>query len=201
MGKLIAHRHSEIRYLNSAQLIFLLAMYHVEVMRSSAGYPSNLPTYFVNQSVNENENLIVCMESLCDKVRVSSYSYHSCPLYLYHKQIIQVAIGELSRQVVEHSLPASVPEELRCLLASSCHRVAKVRDSALKYLNRLISSFPSLMCDEPLVFAILEALTILRRACEGEYLDEVKKNFDNVSQTDNDSRSILSMNFTRSYRK
>jgi phosphatidylinositol 4-kinase len=29
------------------------------------------------------------------------------------------------------------------------------------------------MCDPPLVFAILEALTMLRKACEGEFIDEV----------------------------
>jgi phosphatidylinositol 4-kinase len=44
---------------------------------------------------------------------------------------------------------------------------------ASKYLNRLITSFPSLMCDTPLVFAILEVLTLLRRACENEFTDEV----------------------------
>ena len=44
---------------------------------------------------------------------------------------------------------------------------------ASKYLDRLITSFPSLMCDPPLVFSILEVLTLLRRACEGELLDEV----------------------------
>ncbi len=29
------------------------------------------------------------------------------------------------------------------------------------------------MCDPPLVFSILEVLTLLRRSCEGEYVDEV----------------------------
>jgi phosphatidylinositol 4-kinase len=63
--------------------------------------------------------------------------------------------------------------ELRSLLVGSTHRVAKARDIASKYLNRLITSFPSLMCDPPLVFAILEVLTLLRRACENEFTDEV----------------------------
>ena len=30
------------------------------------------------------------------------------------------------------------------------------------------------MCDPPLVFSILEVLTLLRRSCEGEYVDEVR---------------------------
>ena len=29
------------------------------------------------------------------------------------------------------------------------------------------------MCDPPLVFSILEVLTLLRRSCEGEFMDEV----------------------------
>lgn len=88
-------------------------------------------------------------------------------------QVMQAATGELSKQVVEHSLPECIYDELRSLLESSCHRVAKCRDTAAKHLNRLITSFPSLMCDPPLVFAILEVLTMLRKACEGEFLDEV----------------------------
>lgn len=88
-------------------------------------------------------------------------------------QIILVAISEISRRVVEHSIPDSISEEMRKLLVFSCHRVSKARDVAMRYLNRLISSFPSLMCDATLVYAILEVLTLLRRACEGEYTDEV----------------------------
>lgn len=83
--------------------------------------------------------------------------------------------AELSRQMVEHNLPEALSTELRLLLVSSSHRIGKVREISFKYLNRLISSYPSLMCDPPLVFAILEILTILRRACEGEYMDEVSE--------------------------
>lgn len=88
-------------------------------------------------------------------------------------QVIQAAIGELSKQVVEHALSKDISKELQVLLVYSCHRISRTRDIALKYLNRLITCFPSLMCDKQLVFAILETLTILRRACEGEFADEV----------------------------
>ncbi len=33
------------------------------------------------------------------------------------------------------------------------------------------------MCDPPLVFSILEVLTLLRHSCEGEYVDEVCPSF------------------------
>ena len=39
------------------------------------------------------------------------------------------------------------------------------------------------MCDPPLVFAILEVLTLTKRACENEYLDEVRieVHFDSIT--------------------
>lgn len=43
----------------------------------------------------------------------------------------------------------------------------------MMYLNKLIMSFPSFMCDGPFVFALLEVLSLLRKACEGEFVDEV----------------------------
>lgn len=81
---------------------------------------------------------------------------------------------ETSKKIIEHSVPRQITSELRSLLVYSCHRINKAREVASRYLNRLITSFPSLMCGAPLVFAILEVLTILRRACEGEFTDEVR---------------------------
>lgn len=43
----------------------------------------------------------------------------------------------------------------------------------MKYLQRLITAFPSLLCDPPFVIATLEVLTLMQRACEGEFTDEV----------------------------
>jgi phosphatidylinositol 4-kinase len=89
-------------------------------------------------------------------------------------QIITDAIQDLNHQARTQSLPGELPRELQVLLTSSTHRVAKARAVASKYLHRLITFFPSLMCDPPLVFSILEVLTLLRRSCEGEYVDEVR---------------------------
>jgi phosphatidylinositol 4-kinase len=68
----------------------------------------------------------------------------------------------LNTQAAEQALPECLSVELRALLVCSTHRIAKARDIASKYLNQLVTSFPSLMCDPPLVFAILEVLTLLR---------------------------------------
>lgn len=82
-------------------------------------------------------------------------------------------VAGLSRKIVDHTLSAGLSAELRQLLVTSTHRIAKTRELAMKYLHRLISAFPSLMCDAPLVFAVLDVLTLLRKACEGEFTDEV----------------------------
>ena len=82
-------------------------------------------------------------------------------------------MADLNLQASEQALPEELSAELRELLVLSTHRIEKARDVAFKFLNRLLTSFPSLMCDPPLVLAILEVLTLMSRACEDEYTDEV----------------------------
>lgn len=86
---------------------------------------------------------------------------------------MQDSIDEMSRQVVDHALPETISKELQNLLVAGCHRIGSVRAVASSYLNRLITSFPSLMCDPPLVCAILEVLNLLQQATAGESKSEV----------------------------
>ncbi|CAG7846286.1 Phosphatidylinositol 4-kinase stt4 Short=PI4-kinase; Short=PtdIns-4-kinase [Serendipita indica DSM 11827] len=175
LASYIPLKQAEIRYLLPAHVIFLLSFHDLESIRSARGYPSSMPTYFLNKDVNMRENLISCMDSVAEKIMRSS-------------------ISELSSQIVEHSLPVSMSEEMQKLLVAACHRINKVRDVAAKYLHRLITSFPSLMCDAPLVCAILEVLTLLRRACEGEFTDEYNPQHEFKS-----TRSNILLELTGSY--
>ncbi|KZT09606.1 atypical/PIKK/PI4K protein kinase [Laetiporus sulphureus 93-53] len=153
LAKYIPLRISEIRSLLPGQIVFLLAMHDMESMRSAGGLPSSVVSYFINNGLNKNTALSACVDSVAEK-------------------IIQGCITDLNSQAARQALPRALPEELRSLLVCSTHRIAKARDIASRYLNRLITSFPSLMCDPPLVFAILEVLTLMRRACENEFIDE-----------------------------
>ncbi|EMD38197.1 hypothetical protein CERSUDRAFT_113350 [Gelatoporia subvermispora B] len=153
LTKLIPQRLSETRNLNPGQIIFLLSMHDIEAMRSALGLPASLVNYFANNGLNNNTGLFNCMEAIAEKV-------------------IRDSVSELNGQAARQSLPEDLSRELRTLLTSSTHRIQKARDIAARYLNRLITSFPSLMCDPTLVFAILEVLTLLRRACENQYTDE-----------------------------
>lgn len=154
LTKYIPLKASDIKALIPAQVVFLLTIHDLETMRSSRGYVASITTYFLNKGINSRESLSSCMDSIAEKV-------------------MRGCLNELNTRVMQHALPVTISSELQNLLVASCHRIARARDIAGKYLHRMITSLPSLMCDEPLVCAILEVLTLLRHACEGEYTDEV----------------------------
>ncbi|KNZ80366.1 Phosphatidylinositol 4-kinase stt4 [Termitomyces sp. J132] len=153
LTKHISLRASDVRNLSSGQIIFILAMHDIESMRSAVGLPSSLVTYFTNDSINQHPGLSACMQTVAEKV-------------------IRDCINELNAQASRQMMPVRLSSELQALLVYTTHRIANAREIASKYLNRLITSFPSLMCDPPFVFAILEVLTLLRQSCENEFLDE-----------------------------
>jgi phosphatidylinositol 4-kinase A len=68
LNKLIPLRHGDVRYLSNAQIIFVLSMHDIESMRSAAGRPSSLVSYFVNDSLNRHQSLNNCMDSVAENV-------------------------------------------------------------------------------------------------------------------------------------
>lgn len=100
---------------------------------------------------------------------------------------VEVLISRASDQ----AMPNELFSDLKTLLILNTHRVSKAREVASKYLNRLITSLPSLMCDPPLVFAILEVLSLLRRACENEFTDEVREDLPERPRTWSDLRLLV----------
>lgn len=146
-------------------------MHDIESMRALEGLPSSLVTYFINDSLNRNNVLIACMEGIAEQVSSNApLMYH---IIFTALQVIRGCQTALTVKASQQALPKRLSQELRKLVISSTHRIANAREIASKYLNRLLMSFPSLMCDPQLVYAILEVLTLLQRATENEYLDEV----------------------------
>lgn len=152
LAAVIPSHAGEVRSFSYAQVTFLMTTYELECMRSSMGRPSMILWYFVNDGLNTS-SLIGCMEAIAQKV-IASF------------------IEDLSHQVNDHALDPRVSAEVKNLMLGSCHRFAKVRAVSRTFLDKLIGSFPSLLCDPDLVVTMLEMLTLLRRGCEGEYNDE-----------------------------
>ncbi|KAL4067760.1 hypothetical protein J3A83DRAFT_4359655 [Scleroderma citrinum] len=176
LTRYIPTRESEIRSLSTGQVIFVLTMHDMESLRSDAGLPSSLASYFTNSSLNKHAALSTCMEAITEKV------IHDC-------------VANLNIQAAAQTLSPHLSYELRTLLVYSTHRVVRVREVARKYLNRLITAFPSLMCDQTLVYAILECLTLLRRACENEFIDE-----DNPVHEFHSERADITLQLTDDYK-
>ena len=59
---------SDLRSLTTGQVIFILTMHDIETMRSAAGLPSSLVSYFVNSSLNNQSGLNTCMDAVADNV-------------------------------------------------------------------------------------------------------------------------------------
>ncbi|PWN26051.1 hypothetical protein BDZ90DRAFT_281021 [Jaminaea rosea] len=152
LDSVIPNHSSEIRSFGFPQVIFLATIYHLECTRSAMGRPSMILWYFVNQGLNKS-SLVGSMDAIADRV-IASF------------------IDDLSSRVNKHTVDPRVSAEVKNLLLGSCHRVEKVRAVSRRFLDRLVNVFPSLICDQDVVFALLEILTLLRRACEGQYRDE-----------------------------
>ena len=81
---------------------------------------------------------------------------------------------ELVAKVSQQACPPCLYSELQSLLVYSTHRISKARDIGLRFLDRLITRLPSVLCHPPLIFALLDVLTLLKRSCENEFVDEVR---------------------------
>ncbi|KAK2466763.1 hypothetical protein APHAL10511_001021 [Amanita phalloides] len=67
LAKHMSLRPTDLRHLSSGQIIFVLVIHDLEIMRSSAGMTSSLPSYFVNEGLNKHNDLSNCMDLVAEK--------------------------------------------------------------------------------------------------------------------------------------
>ncbi|KAF9300463.1 phosphatidylinositol-4- kinase [Mortierella antarctica] len=147
----------DIKSLSSAKVVFLLSVYHVETMRSRQGNCSFILKYFMNSGVNDT-GLSNCLEAIAD-------------------QVINVFMSESQTKVLAHSLDDSVRQQVRNLVIACTHRLKKVSTLSNKWVQRMIVTFPQLMCDKALLILVLELSELLWLSCENEMTDEYCPNY------------------------
>ncbi|KAI7830285.1 hypothetical protein BC939DRAFT_392956 [Gamsiella multidivaricata] len=143
---------SEIKSLSSAKVVFLLSVYHVETFRSRQGNCSFILKYFMNSGVNDG-GLSNCLEAIAD-------------------QVINVFVSESQTKVLAHSLDDNVRQQVRNLIIGCTHRLKRVSSLSNKWVHRMITTFPQLMCDKALLTLVLELSELLWLSCENEMTDE-----------------------------
>ncbi|KAF9436184.1 phosphatidylinositol-4- kinase, partial [Entomortierella beljakovae] len=141
-----------IKTLSSAKVVFLLSVYHVETLRSRQGNCSHIVEYFTNTGVNDG-GLSACLESIAD-------------------QVINVFVSETQKVVLAHTLSNDARQQIRNLVIACAHRLKRVSTLATKWVHRMLSSFPQLMCDKNLLTLVLEVSELLWLSCENELTDE-----------------------------
>ncbi|KAF6767202.1 Phosphatidylinositol 3-/4-kinase, catalytic domain protein [Kalmanozyma brasiliensis GHG001] len=174
LSAVIPTHASDIRGFSYAQVTFLSTIYDLECLRSRMGRPSMVLSYFINEGLNSSA-LVGAMQAIADKV-------------------IEFFIRDLGQQVNKHLLDPRVANEVKNLMLGCCHRVSKVRQVSLSILNKLIYALPSLLCDQDVVTAMLEILTLLRDGCEAEFKDEFAPTYHYVSD-----RAHISFDLSDSY--
>lgn len=86
-------------------------------------------------------------------------------------------ISSFQQKAIRHTEVPHVYHEIPEILRFTCYHSGKIRAIALRYCHDLIIAFPTLLCKFETVRDMLEMLTLLRLACEGEYEDEVSVDF------------------------
>lgn len=162
-----------IHSISAPQAIFLTTVLRLESLKAEAGHPSTMLSYFRVEGIN-NSILGGVMEAIANQVSPSLF-FDKCEAdcILLSFQVNSRFIHHFSHQVISHSISPVVYQEVGLILLQCCDAYAQVRKVSLAYLNDLISSFPSLICESTVLSTLLELLTMLRRACQAELLDEV----------------------------
>ncbi|KTW27107.1 hypothetical protein T552_02598 [Pneumocystis carinii B80] len=164
----------EIKSASYSKTVYLSSVFLLETLRSSAGICSYTFAYLKNTNIKESD-IATCISAIAHSatnVFISSFVFSS--------------------KEPETSLLLS--KEMKRLLLSCSHRMKQPRELALKCCDKVISSMPSVLCSQSVLYTLLESLSLLWYSCANEYLSEYTPQYIFSS-----SRGHLSLEFSDSY--
>ena len=168
--KLLPSQEASIRSLAYPKVIFLLAAYSLETLRADTGKCSDVLSYFIDPSVNQ-DTTAACMEAIADEVM---------------SKFLARTLGGIRSD----STAPYVANELAQMLATCCHRIYKCQQVAARLSDRLIAQMPSSLCQKSSLFALLELLSLMWSSCLEAELDEYEWKSTYVSQLANVSLEL-----------
>ncbi|KAI7870650.1 hypothetical protein BDF14DRAFT_1772183 [Spinellus fusiger] len=142
----------DIKSFSFHQIVFVLSVYHIEMMRSRMGDCSYILRYFMNEGVNTS-SLASCLESISERV-TSAF------------------IKDASSKAMSQTLGDELSTQMSILLERCCHRLKKVHELAIKSTKKIILSFPQVFAEKSLITLLLELVQLLWLSCEAEYREE-----------------------------
>lgn len=162
-----------------AHVVFLGAMWRLETLRARSGVFAPLFSYYNVPALAQDAAGAEILRSVGDAVSQASLLrrfFLSNPLETKQTRLLQVHavfISSLSARVPLHQVEPESFAEVQAMLLQTVAMQEVVRAAALRYLDNLLTSFPSLVCDLGVVTVMLELLTVLRHSCLDELTDEV----------------------------
>ncbi|BGP13672.1 hypothetical protein JCM10213_002240 [Rhodosporidiobolus nylandii] len=163
LSSTIPSQSSAARSLPASHALFLSAVMRVETLRSEAGSLSPFFGYLALSAFSPSSTSPGTAKETATAGEV---------LKSIGDKVLSIFSSRLSRAVTAHDLQPEAYREIREVLLYTTHTRQTVRETAGRYLDNLLSSFPSLVCDLGVVTVMLELLTVLRRACLAEFTDE-----------------------------
>lgn len=148
----LPHCESDIRSLSYQECVFLNAALLVSTLRARGGHCTATLPYFLESKVKTGP-LNNCMLAV---------SNHSVEVYLQRA---------LSAKRQDFAAP-QVAVQLAAFFEGCCHRIAKVQIAAVAACDRLIAQVPSALCQKSSLFALLELLSLMWKACLDTETDE-----------------------------
>ncbi|GAA5868294.1 hypothetical protein JCM3774_000996 [Rhodotorula dairenensis] len=155
----IASQSTRFSSLSPAHVVFLGAMWRLETLRARAGVFSPLFSYYNVPAFTQDTQGAEIIQSVGDIVHA-------------------IFISGISARVPSHQVGPEIYQEVQNLLLQAVAVQEVVRSAALRYLDNLLTSFPSLVCDLGVVTVMLELLTVLRHACLDELTDEYTPSYE-----------------------
>ncbi|KXT09093.1 hypothetical protein AC579_5298 [Pseudocercospora musae] len=144
---------ADINKLSYRESVFVNAALLVSTLRARGGDSTAVLPYFLENKVKTTEHLYNC---------ILAVSNHSVDTYLQKA---------LSGRRQEFAAP-QVALQLATLFEGCCNRIAKVQQAAIAACDRIISQIPSALCQKASLFALLELLSLMWKACLDTETDE-----------------------------
>ncbi|KAG5438647.1 hypothetical protein PCANB_002753 [Pneumocystis canis] len=164
----------EIKSASYSKTVYLSSVFLLETLRSSAGICSYTFTYLKNTNIKESD-IATCISAIA----------HSATNVFISSFILNSKGPETS---------LLISKEMKRLLLSCSHRMKQPRELALKCCDKVISSMPSVLCSQSVLYTLLESLSLLWYSCANQYLSEYTPQYVFSS-----SRGHISLEFSDSY--
>lgn len=148
----IPSRENEIKGLSYPDCVYLNTAVFVSMLRARAGDCTAVLPYFLENKVKTTV-MGNCMLAV---------ALNTVDIYL------QRAIAGKQQNFAA----PQVARQLATFLEGCCHRISKVQQAAVSAADRIVNAIPSVLCQKPALFALLELLTLMWRSCLDAETDE-----------------------------